>query len=206
MKKDIEIKITRVKVEYETVKEDIPFDIEYEETDTLYSGEESVKEQGTIGQKEIKYKKTLKEGSEESKEIVEEKILKEPKKEIVLKGTKDRPSADAGNSGSAGGSGNNGSFNYSKVITGTGTAYCDYGTTASGHTAGWDYAAVNPNVIPYGTRMYIRTTDGAYERYCIASDTGGALASGRVLVDLWFPDEAQCAAFRLREIEVYFLD
>jgi Uncharacterized protein conserved in bacteria len=94
---------------------------------------------------------------------------------------------------------------YSKYLTGQGTAYCLKGTTASGHTTGYDYVAVNPNLIPLGSRLYVRSKDGAYSRYCIASDTGGALNSGRVLVDLWFETQEQCFAFGRRSIEVYIL-
>lgn len=95
--------------------------------------------------------------------------------------------------------------NYSQMLTGLGTAYCDVGLTASGHQAGPDYVAVNPAVIPYGTRLYIRSQDGAYERYCTASDTGGNLLNGNVMIDLWFPTAEECYDFGVRDLDVYFL-
>ena len=95
---------------------------------------------------------------------------------------------------------------YTKLVTGRSTAYYDVGLTASGHQAGTGYVAVNPNIIPYGTSLYIRTTDGAYERYCIASDTGGNLLNGNVLIDLWFPTESECINFGVRNVEVYYIE
>ena len=46
------------------------------------------------------------------------------------------------------------------------------------------YVAVDPDIIPYGSKLYIMTKDGSWDYgYAIAADTGGAMLSGRVLVD-----------------------
>lgn len=202
VKNGVEIVVQRVEVKEETRKEEIPFETEQKETDTLFEGITEVASAGIKGEKEILYSVTFVDGAEEKKEVLKESVLKPAEKEVILVGTKqqteDQSTSETDSS--------SGASEYSSVLTGLGTAYCDYGLTATGNAAGWGYAAVNPNVIPYGTRLYIRTTDGAYERYCVAADTGGAMQSGNVLVDLWFPDEAQCVAFGVRNIEVYILD
>ena len=62
-------------------------------------------------------------------------------------------------------------------------------------------------VVPYGTRLYIVSSDGRYNYgYAIAADTGGALRSGRVLVDLFYNTERECVNFGRRQVKVYILD
>lgn len=64
--------------------------------------------------------------------------------------------------------------------------------------------AVDPTVIPYGTRMYIVTNDGKYV-YGIATaeDCGSAIKGNRI--DLYFDTVAECDAFGIRNCKVYFL-
>lgn len=96
-------------------------------------------------------------------------------------------------------------LNYKKVYTGKGTAYTGDEWTASGRRAGVGYIAVNPKEIPYGTKLYVRSSDGKYDYgYCIAADTGGFVNMGR-LVDLYFSTESECSNFGVRKVEVYVL-
>ena len=65
---------------------------------------------------------------------------------------------------------------YSSVVTGSGTAYtAPAGSlTATGVTAYHGGVAVNPNIIPYGSKLYIVSTDGSFVYgYATAVDTGG---------------------------------
>lgn len=98
---------------------------------------------------------------------------------------------------------------YSKKLVGRGTAYNEPAgsLTSTGHTVEEGIVAVDPKVIPYGTRLYIASTDGRYVYgYAMAGDTGGALRSGKVLVDLFYDTESECVAFGSREVVVYVLD
>ncbi len=68
------------------------------------------------------------------------------------------------------------------------------------------YIAVNPNVIPYGTKMYIVSADGKYVYgYAIAADTGGFIKSRPTNVDLFLETQAACKYFGRRDIIIYFL-
>ena len=64
--------------------------------------------------------------------------------------------------------------------------------------------AVDPTVIPYGTRMFIVTKDGKYV-YGIATaeDCGSAIKGNRL--DLYFDTQEECFRFGIRECKVYFL-
>lgn len=78
--------------------------------------------------------------------------------------------------------------------------------TASGRYAILGHVAVNPTVIPYGTRLYIENADGNYAYgYAIAADTGTALLDGRVDVDLFFESNDDCKRFGKQTVNIYIL-
>jgi 3D (Asp-Asp-Asp) domain-containing protein len=80
-------------------------------------------------------------------------------------------------------------------MTVTAVAYALPGTTATGLPVGHGIVAVDPRLIPLGTRM---TIPGYGE--AVAADTGGAIVG--MTIDLWFPTEAQAAAFGRRSITI----
>ena len=96
-------------------------------------------------------------------------------------------------------------YTYSKVITVEATAYCGGGTTATGTPARYGAIAVDPDVIPYGTEMYIVTEDGSWVYgYATAEDCGGAING--YIVDLYFDSYSTCIQFGRRNCTVYILD
>ena len=64
--------------------------------------------------------------------------------------------------------------------------------------------AVDPSVIPYGTRMFIVANDGSYVYgLSTAEDCGGAIQNKRL--DLYMPTLEEAYAFGVRNCTVYFL-
>ncbi|MBQ7128697.1 MAG: 3D domain-containing protein [Clostridia bacterium] len=95
---------------------------------------------------------------------------------------------------------------YKKVIRGTASAYSCGTHTATGKRVKPGYIAVNPRQIPYGTKLYIRTADGSYTYgYASAEDTGGFVAWGNTVADLFFWSESACRSFGRRAVEIYVL-
>lgn len=96
---------------------------------------------------------------------------------------------------------------YKKLITGKATAYTYTGNrTATGKKTRPGYIAVNPKQIPYGTKMFIRSSDGKYiYGYASAEDTGGFAKGKRIIADLFFTTEKACNKFGVRNIEIYIL-
>jgi len=80
-------------------------------------------------------------------------------------------------------------------MTVTATAYTLQGTTATGAPVGYGVVAVDPGVIPLGTRMSI---PGYGEG--VAADTGGAIQGATI--DLWFPTAADAAAWGRRTVTI----
>ncbi|AOT70541.1 LysM peptidoglycan-binding domain-containing M23 family metallopeptidase [Geosporobacter ferrireducens] len=83
--------ITIATIEKTRLDEKIPFDVEFEETAVLFKGETRIKVEGKDGRRQILAEIVKQNGIEVSRNILEENILEDPKKQIVLKGTKDVP-------------------------------------------------------------------------------------------------------------------
>lgn len=77
-------------------------------------------------------------------------------------------------------------LNYSRKLTGRSTAYCMGHTTATGTGVHPGVVAVNPKIIPYGSKMYIVANDGTVYGYSSAEDTGGFIYwNNAPIVDLY---------------------
>ncbi len=85
------------------------------------------------------------------------------------------------------------------------TAYsASRGRGASGLGLYCGTVAVNPNVIPYGTRMWITDANQNFVYgFAIATDTGTAMMEGVVDIDLFFETNAECLQFGKRAMDVY---
>ncbi len=94
---------------------------------------------------------------------------------------------------------------YTSTISVEATAYTGGGTTATGTAARYGAIAVDPSVIPYGTRMYIVSDDGKWiYGVATAEDCGGAIKGH--IVDLYFDDYNTCIQFGRRNCTIYILD
>jgi peptidoglycan DL-endopeptidase CwlO len=75
------------------------------------------------------------------------------------------------------------------------TGYSLDGATASGLAVGWGVVAVDPSVIPLGTRMSI---PGYGEG--VAADVGSGISGA--MIDLWFPTDADARAWGRRSVAI----
>ncbi|MFH0830578.1 MAG: G5 domain-containing protein [Parcubacteria group bacterium] len=85
------IEVIRIETKETTEQETIGFETQTQDDSSRYSGDEAVKVAGADGVKEKKYKLTLENGKEVKRDLVLEKVIKEPVTKIVLVGTKARP-------------------------------------------------------------------------------------------------------------------
>ncbi|MDW8800453.1 3D domain-containing protein [Clostridium sp. A1-XYC3] len=96
------------------------------------------------------------------------------------------------------------SISYSKVLTMQSTAYTGDGITASGagttrDAGGYSTIAVDPRVIPLGSRVYVEGYG-----YAVASDTGGAIKGN--IIDVFFHSEGEARSWGRRTVTVYILN
>ena len=98
---------------------------------------------------------------------------------------------------------------YTQVLSCKATAYTtqrqSWKKTATGTTARVGAIAVDPRVIPYGTRMFIVSADGSITYgVATAEDCGGSIKGNRI--DLFFDTYDECVSFGVRTCDVYLLD
>lgn len=86
-----------------------------------------------------------------------------------------------------------------RQLTVRANAYALPGTTATGVSVRYGIIAVDPQVIPLGTLLYV---PGYGEG--IAADTGGAIKGNRI--DVWLPSEAQAREWGVKTITITILD
>jgi 3D (Asp-Asp-Asp) domain-containing protein/peptidoglycan hydrolase CwlO-like protein len=82
-----------------------------------------------------------------------------------------------------------------RTLTVSASGYALTGGTATGISAGWGVAAVDPSYIPLGTRF---TVPGYGE--AVASDTGSAIRGAEI--DLWFPSVAAARTWGRRTVTI----
>ncbi|HEX9015302.1 MAG TPA: 3D domain-containing protein [Chloroflexota bacterium] len=88
----------------------------------------------------------------------------------------------------------------SRGFVGLVTGYSIHGRTASGAPTAWGVVAVDPNVIPLGTKLQI---DG-FQDVFVAADTGGAIKGN--WIDIYFPNYADAYDFGIQARRVTVLD
>ena len=78
-----------------------------------------------------------------------------------------------------------------------------YTVSAMGNPLGYGIVAVDPNVIPLGSKVYVTSPDGSWS-YGVASaeDTGGAIRGNKI--DLCYDTNA--SAFGRKSCVVYVLE
>lgn len=206
----LDITVDRIAYQEYTETETIPCTSTVYKTNTLAPGRTLVKQSGRNGSVTRTYRRTIKNGKLIDTKVLSETVNQSMVGEVKLVGMpKGQPLVEVPGGIALDSKGQ--PVNYKKVFTGKATAYSnDRGKagkyTASGRRAAVGVVAVDPNKIPYGTKLYIVSADGSYcYGYAIAGDTGGALRSGAVLVDLFFSHYEECLKFGAKALNVYVI-
>ena len=195
-----DMKITLKKVTYvdEKSTEKISYKTVEKDSEDIMTGESEVSQKGVDGEKEVTKRCKYIDGKYDSTKVIDEKVTKEPVDKIVLNGTKKGTTTDS--SGAP--------VSYSYMVSGSGTAYtaAPGALTATGVPVYEGGVAVNPAIIPYGSKLYIEAADGSHVYgYATAIDTGGALMDGSAIVDLFYFSYDDCVSFGRRDVNVYVL-
>ncbi len=201
------IEIVRVKVEEETVSEKIPFNTVYKMTESKSPGEREIIEEGKDGILECQFKVVYENGVEVSRQLISDNVVVAPETEIVEEGLDKLFVTSRGMP-----------FRYKEVLILRATAYdlsyesCGkypgdpaYGITRSGTKARPGAVAVDPRVIPLGSKLYVESLDGTPDYgFSSAEDTGSAIKGNRI--DLFISDRAKALRYGVHNVRVYVLD
>lgn len=200
------IKIVRVKET--TVKENssIAFDVVKRKNDRLNQGTEVVTKQGEEGIFEKQFKVLTEDGKQIAKTLSSSAVVLAPVSKIVEYGTVLNHKTARGDV-----------IRYSKVLTMKATAYTasfkdtgkspgdpGFGITRTGMKVHKGVIAVDPKVIPLGTRVYVEVAGRIADYgYAIAADTGGAIKGN--IIDLYFDGQGFVDSWGRKNVKVYIL-
>lgn len=185
---DTEIRVTRVVNKTEVVKAPIPYDVRRVPNPEMSRGISRTVTRGKNGEELQTWSITYHNGQEVSRNLVDRQVTADATEAVVHVGT--------GQTVSRGGE----SIRFREAMEVVATAYTYTGyRTATGAITVYGVVAVDPRVIPLGTRMYIEGYGHA-----TALDTGGAIKGNRIDVFLESEDEAN--RWGVRTVKIYLLD
>lgn len=197
--------------EVQTYTEAVPFETVYYDDPTLPLGVEKVLTQGKSGQTLCTASVTYENGVEVSRTLLQKSVRTHPISQVVARGTASGkrdsrlPEIRDGLIYTAEGD----VLSYVDVVKVRATAYSceDYvtpGITYTGTEPRVGEIAVDPKVIPLGTRVFVVSDDGQYVYgVATAEDIGGGIKGNRI--DLYYDTIAECFQFGDRACTVYIL-
>lgn len=196
-------RVTYVDNQYE---EEIPYETTYKKSSLTFRfpKRQYTLQEGSVGKNLVTYRERYVDGELELALVSKVEVVKKPVNKLVLTYGAGVPVSDL--EAPAGVSVVNGvPTGYSRVINTSATGYYSArGKGASGLGLYYGTVAVNPNIIPYGTKMYIASPDGKFVYgWAIATDTGAALMDGTVGVDLFYETYLESSLNWKNEVNIY---
>ncbi len=202
------IPVVSVYSKVETKIVDYYFDTEIVENPDIEEGITNVLSEGQIGSREVTIRVSYENGEAVSTETLSETVLVEPVNRVVEIGTKSPEPEEEEEEETAGAFGvgtvvrqlimNSSAYSIDYACTGKTPGMAGYGITASGIRAQYGVVAVDPRVIPLGTKLYVEGYG-----YCVAADTGGAIKGNKI--DLCFNSYSEAVNYGRKNVMVYVL-
>ena len=218
VKNGLKLTVTRVDERVIRQSEPIDFATEVQKDGEALNTVTKLIQEGQQGEKVITTKILYEDGKEVERKVVNEAVAKDPVQKIVSVGTLAILKVSRGGSiSNAANASNLSSIIYKNVIKAQATAYTadfastgkkpgdsGFGRTATGTTArrnpdGYSSIAVDPRVIPLGTKLYIEGYG-----YGIAEDTGGAIKGN--IIDVYFDSNTECIKWGSRIVAMSFCE
>ena len=187
VKPNDKIKVTRVKHEYLTRTMKLAHTLERRPDNTLEKGMSRLVRDGSDGLAEKTILITYEDGKEVSRAVTSKKIIKEPKSRLIAMGTL----SSASRSGKR--------FDFDRAILVEATAYTHTGhRTATGAYPEVGTVAVDPGVIPLGSKLYIEGYG-----FAKAQDVGGAIKGSRI--DVFLDSDSAARRWGRKTVKAYVL-
>ena len=194
---ETKIVVDRVDVKTETVDEYVEQDEIEEEQSYLAPGVRVTISEGSPGVNRNTYEVIYENGAEIGRELISSEKVRDPVSRVVGVG----PADSTGTATKAMATTSDGaSFYYTSSMTVEATAYTWTGNrTATGTWPKVGTIAVDPKVIPLGTKVYV----SGYG-FAVAEDTGGAIKNN--IIDLYMDTNEACINWGRRNVTLYILE
>ncbi len=206
--KGMSIEVTRIEHVERAVDTVMEFETEYVDNSNRAMGYENVLTEGKNGFSRAIYDDIYVNGVLTKTELVSDECVERPVTKVVERGTACAVPYAKMSDPSSLKLVNGIPETYTRVITGKSTAYSAYpgAYTASGRRAVVGTVAVNPNVIPYGSELYIVSTDRKHVYgYAIAADTGSGMMEGYSMIDLFTASYGDACKWGSHTVDVFVL-
>lgn len=185
--------IRLVRISEQVVEEDavIPHPVSTRDNPGLSQGITEVVQAGVDGRERRTIKETYSDGQLAQRDVLASTVTREPVTEMVVQGTGRSVTVSRGGV----------SYRSRRVLTMVATAYDPtVGTTTyTGTSVKLGIIAVDPRVIPLGTRLYV---DGY--GYGVAADIGSAIKGNRI--DVAFPTHQAALDWGMKSVTVFVLE
>ncbi|WHY86388.1 ubiquitin-like domain-containing protein [Neobacillus novalis] len=191
------VNVIRVEKVTDVVEEPVQFAVVTKKDESLEKGKEKIITHGKHGRVSKQYEVVLENGKEVSRKLISEQNIAVKQDKVVAVGMKDmalqvsRGAAETG-----------------KEFYVTATAYTAFCNGCSGLTAtglnlranpNMKVIAVDPRVIPLGTKVYVEGYG-----YAVAADTGGVIKGYKI--DLFMPSNADCYRWGRKKVKIKILE
>lgn len=185
---DTAIRVIRVRNETEVVNAPVPYQTRQVPNGDMARGISRTVTGGRNGEEVQTWAVAYHDNQVVSRHLVDRKIVSNPVDRVVHVGT--------GQTVSRGGQ----TIRFREAREVIATAYTHTGyNTASGTKPKYGTVAVDPRVIPLGSRMYVEGYG-----YATALDTGGAIKGNRI--DVFLDSYKECDRWGVRRVKIYLLD
>lgn len=191
----MDIEVIRVDTKTQSATSTISFGTVVKTDSSLSNTIKRVVQDGKDGEKTITSSVTYENGIEVDRKVLSEMVSKKPIDKIVVLGT--YPTMPVSRGGDP--------IPFTKVIKMRATAYSATGAlTASGRRAvrnpdGYSTIAVDPSVIPYGTKLFVQGYG-----FAVAADTGSAIIGNTI--DVFFNTYQEAVHWAVKYVNVYILN
>lgn len=200
---DKKTKIQVIRAHEKTIeeKETLPYERVVKKDNEIEKGVTKVSQPGQFGQKVIQYGVIYENGKEKERYKKNEEVIKESQNEIVLEGQKEKVLEQKAEP-------KRGSMVMAsrsappakRVLTMNATAYTHTGNrTATGTYPARGTIAVDPNVIPLGTKVFVEGYGNA-----VAADTGGVIKGN--IIDVFLDSKGACRQWGRKTVKVHILN
>jgi uncharacterized protein YabE (DUF348 family) len=196
------INITRVKTQVINVKKPIDFKTVIKKEPGTLKTQSKVLQSGIKGEKSITLNVTYENGKEVTRKVVKEEVVKNPQSKILVQGTLSHVSYSRGEYSNT--------FSTSArsitvkataywAVDGVNNTYTFTGRKAVRNSNGYSTIAVDPKIIPLGSRLYVEGYG-----YAIAADKGSGI-NGK-FIDVFFETRAEASNWGVKYLNVKMLD
>lgn len=189
--KGMRIRVVRIRQKTVVEQSAIPYPVQTTSDPRTPRGIVRVGAPGRLGIKERLWKVTYADGRAVARTAAGVRVVREPQPRIINVGTQRLVAS-------------RGEFAGKELLHMVATAYSPYccpgvdHITATGVHAGYGVVAVDPDVIPLGSRLYVEGYG-----YALAGDTGSRIKGLRI--DLGFDTKRQAIQFGRRPVRVYIV-